>query len=249
MLFVINESYASQRRLFRCQLSILLLSTHLWHLGGHAWTSTSWLGSSKPPQEITISAYLSIYPSSIDIHWHQSKSISHSVVWLHGLWPTGFLCPWNFPDKNTRVVNHSLLQGIFLTQGSNPGLLHCRQILYHWAARIMTIIHAAAAKSLQSCLTLCDPIDGSLHPPGSTVPGIFQARILEWVAIAFSNAWKWKVKVKSLSHVLLFATPGTAAYQAPPSMGFSRQEYWRGCHCLLQESPYINIKRYIYIYN
>ena len=85
---------------------------------------------------------------------------------------------------------------------------------------------AAAAKSLQSCPTLCDPIDGS--PPGSPVPGILQARILKWVAISFSNAWKWKVKVKSLSRVRLLATPWTAAHQAPPSMGFSRQEYWSG---------------------
>ena len=83
-----------------------------------------------------------------------------------------------------------------------------------------------AAKSLQSCSTLCDPIDGS--PSGSLVPGILQARTLEWVAIAFSNAWKWKVKVKLLSRVRLLATPWTAAYQAPPSMGFSRQEYWSG---------------------
>ena len=80
---------------------------------------------------------------------------------------------------------------------------------------------AAAAKSLQSCSTLCDPIDGS--PPGSSVPGILQARTLEWAAISFSNAWKWKVKVKSLSHVWLSVTPWTAAYQAPLSMGFSRQ--------------------------
>ena len=85
---------------------------------------------------------------------------------------------------------------------------------------------AAAAESLQSCPTLCDPIDVS--PPGFPVPGILQARTLEWVAISFSNAWKWKVKVKSLSHVWLFATPWTAAYQAPPSMEFSRQEYWSG---------------------
>ena len=84
----------------------------------------------------------------------------------------------------------------------------------------------ATAKSLQSCPTLCDPIDGG--PPGSPIPGILQARTLEWVAISFSNAWKWKVKVKSLSHVWLLATPWTAAYQAPPSMGFSRQEYWSG---------------------
>ena len=85
---------------------------------------------------------------------------------------------------------------------------------------------AAAAKSLQSCPTLWDPTDGS--PPGSPVPGILQARTLEWVAISFSNAWKWKVKVKSLSRVWFVATPWTAAYQAPPSMGFSRQEYWSG---------------------
>ena len=85
---------------------------------------------------------------------------------------------------------------------------------------------AAAAKSLQSCPTLCDPTDG--NPPGSAVPGILQARVLEWVAISFSNAGKWKVKVKSLSRVRLLATPWTAAYQAPPSMGFSRQEYWSG---------------------
>ena len=85
---------------------------------------------------------------------------------------------------------------------------------------------AAAAKSLQSCPTLCDPRDGS--PPGSPAPGILQARTLEWVAISFSNAWKWKVKVKSLSRVRLFETPWTAAHQAPPSTGFSRQEYWSG---------------------
>ena len=91
---------------------------------------------------------------------------------------------------------------------------------------LTTFTAAAAAKSLQSCSTLCDPIDGSL--PGSTVLGILQARTLEWVAISFSSAWKWKVKVKSLSRVQLLATPWTAAYQAPQSMGFSRQEYWSG---------------------
>ena len=83
---------------------------------------------------------------------------------------------------------------------------------------------AAAAKSLQSCPTLCNPTDGS--PPGSPVPGILQARTLEWVAISFSNAWKWKVKVKSVSRVQPSATPWTAAFQTPLSMGFSRQEYW-----------------------
>ena len=89
------------------------------------------------------------------------------------------------------------------------------------------VLHAAAAaESLKSCPTLCDPIDHS--PQGSPVPGILLARTLEWVAISFSNAWKWKVKVKSLSRVRLFATPWTAAFQPPPSIGFSRQEYWSG---------------------
>ena len=97
---------------------------------------------------------------------------------------------------------------------------------------------AAAAELLQLCPTLCDPTEGS--PPGCPVPGILQARTLEWVAISFSNAWKWKVKVKMLSPIWLLATPWTAAYQAPPSMGFSRQEYWSrlpfnfyGCSILL----------------
>ena len=88
---------------------------------------------------------------------------------------------------------------------------------------------AAAAKSLQLCLTLCDPIDGS--PPGSPVPGILQARTLEWAAISFSKACKWKAKVKSLSSIRLLATAWTAAYQALPSMGFSRQERWSGVPC------------------
>ena len=88
------------------------------------------------------------------------------------------------------------------------------------------LFRTAAAKSLQSYPTLCDPRDSS--PPGSPVPGILQARTLEWVAISFSNAWKWKVKVKSLGHVWLLATPWIVAYQAPPSMRFSRQEYGSG---------------------
>ena len=100
----------------------------------------------------------------------------------HGLQPTRLLCPWNNPGQNTGVGCHSLLQGIFPTQGSNPGLPHCRQTLY-------SLNHqgslAAAAKLLQSCPTLCDPRDSS--PPGSPVPGILQARILEWVAMPSSR--------------------------------------------------------------
>ena len=99
------------------------------------------------------------------------------------------------------------------------------QLIKWWEVR-SRVKAAAAAKSLQTCPTLCDPIDGS--PPGSPVPGILQARTLEWVAISSSNAWKWKVKVKPLSRIWLLATPWTAAYQAPPSMGFSRQQYWSG---------------------
>ena len=104
-----------------------------------------------------------------------------------------------------------------------------QQLLF---AEMAVDLLAAAAKSLQLCLTLCDPIDAS--PPESPVPGILQARTVEWVAISFSNAWKWKVKVKSLSRVWLLVTPWTAAYQAPPHSGFSRQEYWSRVPCLLK---------------
>ena len=97
---------------------------------------------------------------------------------------------------------------------------------FYEASIVVILTAAAAAKSLQSRPTLCDPINGS--PQVSPIPRILQARTLEWVAISFSNAWKWKVKVKSLSRAQLLATPWTAAYQAPPSMGFSRQEYWSG---------------------
>ena len=156
----------------------------------------------------------------------------------HGPWPTRCLCPWNFPGKNTGVGCHFLLQGNFLTQRSNTciscvsciagGFFTTWAIGKAWICLDLPAAAAAAAavKSLQSCPTLCNPIDGS--PPGSPVPGILQARTLEWAAISFSNAWKWKVKVKSFSRVQLLATPWTAAYQASPSMGFSRQEYWSG---------------------
>ena len=147
------------------------------------------------------------------------------LLWPYGLYSSSLFCSWNFPGNNTGVSCHFLLQGIFLTQRSNLHLLH----LWHWQGDSLPLHHQgslAAAKSLQSCPTLCNPTDVS--PPGSPAPGILQARTLEWVAISFSNAWKWKVKVKSLSRVQLLATPWTAAYQAPLSMGFSRQEYWSG---------------------
>ena len=130
--------------------------------------------------------------------------------------------------------------------------MYSQTILNIQILNVQRLIHicaaaAAAAKSLQLCPTLCHPIDGS--PPGSPVPGILQARILEWVAISFSNAWKWKVKVKLLSQVGLLATPWTATYQAPLSKGFSRQEYWSGvplpsphiCTHLCNYHPHKNI--------
>ena len=123
-----------------------------------------------------------------------------------------------------------------LTKGSNP---RASLVLADGFFLPLAPPAAAAAKSLQSCPTLCDPINGS--PPGSPVPGILQARTLEWTAISFSNSWKWKLKVKLPSHVRLFPTPWTPAYQAPPSTGFSRQEHWSGVPShSLPRKPQIN---------
>ena len=115
---------------------------------------------------------------------------------------------------------------VILRLGVIKPLSFMRGVLLWWKKTGFLNSAAATAKSLQSCPNMCDPIDG--NPPGSPVPGTFQARTLKWVAISFSNAWKWKVKGKSLSCVRLFAIPWTAAHQAPPSMGFSRQEDWSG---------------------
>ena len=104
-----------------------------------------------------------------------------------------------------------------------PDILEC-EVKWDLGSTLWTKL--VAAKSLQSCPIPCNPIDSS--PPGFPVPEILQARTLEWVAISFSNSWQWKVKVKLLSHVWLSVTSWTAAYQASPSMGFSRQEYWSG---------------------
>ena len=128
------------------------------------------------------------------------------------------------PRDRTQV---SCIAGGFFTSWATREALGRIKRLWNRKKQLLGVQSAAtAAKLLQSCLTLCNPIDGS--PSGSPVPGILQARTLEWVAISFSNALKWKVKGKSLSCVRLFATPWTAAHQAPPSMGFSRQEYWSG---------------------
>ena len=124
------------------------------------------------------------------------------------------------------VASHSGSTCIFLMMNNAGHLSHILISCLSEETLLSESAAAAAAKSLQSCPTLCDPIDGC--PPGSPVPGILQARTLEWVAISFSNAGKWKLKVKSLSRIWLLATPRTAAHQAPPPMGFSRQEHWSG---------------------
>ena len=132
---------------------------------------------------------------------------------------------------------HFFFQGIFPTQGLNPCLMSPAL-----AGRFFTTKHHRGSPYQFCCCEVTSvvsdsvrPIDGS--PPGSPVPGTLQARTLEWVAISFSSAWRWKEKVKSLSRVRLLATPWTAAHQAPPSMGFSRREYWSGCHCLVLYKP------------
>ena len=125
---------------------------------------------------------------------------------------------------------NSLTESALCLTASNGGMFSWSFLewspLQNKSTKARSAAAAAAAKSLQLCPTLWDPIDGS--PPGSPVPGILQARTLEWVAISFSNAWKWKVKGKSLSRVRPFETLWTAAHQTSPSMGFSRQEYWSG---------------------
>ena len=137
-----------------------------------------------------------------------------------------FPCIYNFLEEISSL-SHSIVFLYFFALITEEGFLispcYCLELC---TQMVLPAAAVAAAKSLQSCPTLWYPIDGS--PPGSPIPGILQARILEWVAISFSNAWKWKAKVKSLSCVRLPATPWTAAHQAPPSMGFSRQEYWSG---------------------
>ena len=137
----------------------------------------------------------------------------------------------DLPSPRIKLSSPALAGRFFTTKprGKHSFIYFCFYFHYSgmWVKKNLAAAAAAAAaaaKSLQSCPTLCDPIDGS--PPGSSIPGILQARTLEWVAISSSNAWKWKVKVKWLSRVRLFESPWTAAYQAPPSMGFSRQEYW-----------------------
>ena len=136
------------------------------------------------------------------------------VAWVMCLLP-----PWPILSRQSQTIKPKLGKRLW----SEGGKRHSQK---KKKRRVLVKCVAAAAKSCHSCPTLCDAIDGS--PTGSSVPGVLQARILEWVAISFSNAGKWKVKVKSLSRVRLLATPWTVAFQAPLSMGFSRHEYWSG---------------------
>ena len=148
--------------------------------------------------------------------------MNFGVKTRYGFQSQPILTMWLFKNHFT-LLNVSFLtykMELILASIHLECILQCIPCLRNYTAA------AAAAKSLQSCPTLWDPIDSS--PPGSAVPGILQARTLEWVAISFSNAGKWKVKARSLSRVRLFATPWTVAYQAFPSMRFSRQKHWSG---------------------
>ena len=188
--------------------------------------------------EVTICSDFGAPKNKVSHCFHCFPSISHEVMgpdaMIFVFWMLSFKPAFNFSSFNfikrlfsssslsaTRVVSSEYLRLLIFL----PAVLILACASSSLAFPLMYSA-AAAAKSLQSCLTLCNPIDGI--PPGSPVPGILQARTLERVAISFSNTWKWKVKVKSLSHARPSATPWTAAVQTHPSMGFSRQEYWSG---------------------
>ena len=165
---------------------------------------------------------------------------------LHIRWPKGWSFSFSISPSNEYsglisfrmdwldlLAVQGTLRSLLQHHSSKASVLWCSAFLIVWlwhpymtTGKTKAVTAAAAAKSLQSCPTRCDPMDSS--PPVSPIPGILRARTLEWVAISFSNAWKGKVKVKSLNHVQLPVSPWTAAHQAPPSMGFSRQEYQSG---------------------
>ena len=197
-----------------------------------------------------------ILPCMICLNLLSTLSWVISSVSLHGLF-VSWQPIWNFWKLKFQTVpgkQFKIIEGIAnLFPASGSGVLY--QLIYFLKCQFplkysCPLLLLLLLKSLQSGPTLCNPIDGS--PPGSPVPGILQARTLEWVAISFSNAWKWKVKAKSLSRVWHLATPWSATYQAPPSMGFSRQEYWSGLPlssliCCLYCSWNINTIFHLYI--
>ena len=171
-------------------------------------------------------SYQKNFKSSISIEYIQSDKVDYIYLCMYAQsfnFSNFFVTPWTVAHQaplSMRISQAGILEwvAIFFSRACYSGLnLHPLSL-------------ALAAKSFQSCPTLCDPIDGS--PPGSPVPGILQASTLEWVAISFSNAWKWKVKVKSLGHVRPLVTPWTAAHQAPRPWDFPGKSTGVGCHCL-----------------
>ena len=193
--------------------------------------SSRWYHTTIISSVVPFSSCLQSFPASGSFqmsHFFTSSSQSMGASASASVLPMN-IQDW-FPLGITALISFRMdLLALLAVQGTLKSLLQYHsskasiQYQNHQEAQTAAV---AAAKSLQLCPTLCDPIDGLL--PGSSVPGTLQARTLEWVSISFSNAWKWKVKVKSLSRVQLLETPWTAAFQAPPSMGFSRQEYWNG---------------------
>ena len=195
----------------------------------------------------------------VDMENHPFVSLEHRLTWWELL---PFFSLTIFFTLSFSSLPSSLFTSFLLTVSSLPRWCHLfpwLQLLFlyqelpkcltrlsseYWFACLRFLLAAAAAKSLQSCPTLCNPIGGS--PPGSPVPGILQARTLEWVVISFSNAWKWKVKVKSLSRVRPSATQWTAAHRAPPSMGFSKQEYWSGVPLPSPWDCYLDVSNLIF---
>ena len=237
------------------QFSSVQSLSHVW-LFATSWTaaclaSLSITNSRSPPKPMSIE---SVVPSNHLILCHPllllpsifpSIRVFSNESALRIRWPKYWSFSFNIsPSKEhpglisfrmdwvDLLAVQGTLKSLLRHHSSKASILRCSAFFIvqlshpHMTSGKTIALTAAAAKSLQSCPTLCDPLDGS--PPGCPVPGILQARTLEWVAISFSNAWKWKVKMKSLSRVQLFSTPWTTAYQAPPSMGFSRQEYWSG---------------------
>ena len=195
----------------------------LHHLSEFAQTHVHWVSDAIQPSHPLLS------PSPLALNLSQNQGLFQWVSFSHqygqsiGVSASASVLPMNIQGQ----FPLGLIGLISLLSKGLSGVFSRTSVRRHQFFGIQpSLIIAAAAKLLQSCPTLCDPIDGSL--PGSPVPGILQGRTLEWVAISLSNAWKWKVKGKSLNRIRLLATPWTAAYQAPPSMGFSRQEYWSG---------------------
>ena len=156
---------------------------------------------------------------------------------------TRLLRPWDFLGKSTGVGCHFLLQGIFPTQGSNPGLLHCRQTLYHLSHQGSPSYHyydhyseqstnfaCICAKLLQSCLILCDPMNCS--PPGSSFHGILHARIVEWVAISLLQGNLPKPGMELMSPM----SPALQVDALPLSHQISKNKNTRvGCYAFLQD--------------